>query len=194
LIPWIFQLDELNRRFLPMKQIRTVLTDELGPDYKFQDDKFLNGRVEFDCLAGAHLASRKIMAQAMPLITQIFDNPAIQSQLNEIGEEYVDIKEMLLMWLESTGWRNRKSLIKKMTPEQKQRQKEKQQEAAGASKVAGQIAVGHARSQDQAQLLDQKGEQGIVRDMISKSFDQGGDALLRQAEEKAPAMLGAEGE
>jgi len=194
LVPWIYQLDLINRRFMPINQLRTMLGDELGPEYVFNQDKFLNGRVDFDCLAGAHLASRKIMAQALPLLTQIFDNPQIQSQLNEIGQEYVDVKEMLLMWLEATGWRNRKSLIKKMSPDQIQRQQQKQAQAAGETKLAGQAQLQQQQFQNQSQLLDQKGTQGVVRDLITKSFDQGGDALLRQAEEQAPDLLGKEGE
>ena len=194
LVPWIFQLDTLNRRFIPMSQIRTILGDELGASYTFDQSKFLNGKVNFDCLAGAHLASRKIMAQALPLLTQIFDNPAILESLAENEQEYVAIKEMLLMWLEATGWRNRKSLIKKMTPEMIQRRQQKQAMSAGAMKIQGQAQLEQVKHENRKDEQDQKQSLGTVRDLIDKSYEQGGDYLLRQAEEKAPGLLGSEGQ
>lgn len=194
LVPWIYQLDTLNRRFIPMNQVRTILGDELGAAYKFDESKFLNGRVDFDCLAGAHLASRKIMAQALPLLTQIFDNPQILEMLADNNQEYVEVKEMLLMWLEATGWRNRKSLIRKMTPEMIQRRQQKQAMAAGAMKIQAQGALENQKHGNRLAEQDQKQALGTVRDLIDKSYEQGGDYLLRQAEEKGPALLGSEGE
>ena len=194
LIPWIYQLDTLNRRFIPMNQVRTILGDELGADYKFDEGQFLNGRVDFDCLAGAHLASRKIMSQALPLLTQIFDNPQILEMLADNNQEYVDVKEMLLMWLEATGWRNRKSIIKPMTKDMIQRRQQQQAQAAGAAKIAGQAQLEQQKHSNRMDEQDQKQALGTTRDLITKSYDQGGDFLLRQAEEKAPGLLGSEGE
>lgn len=194
LVPWVYQLDTLNRRFIPMNQVRTILGDELGAAYKFDESKFLSGRVDFDCLAGAHLASRKIMAQALPLLTQIFDNPQILEMLADNNQEYVDVKEMLLMWLEATGWRNRKSLIKKMDQGMIQRRQQKQAQAAGAMKIQAQGALENQKHQNRMDEQDQKQALGTTRDLITKSYDQGGDYLLRQAEEKAPGLLGSEGE
>jgi hypothetical protein len=194
LVPFVYQLDTLNRRFVPMNQVRTILGDELGPSFKFDESKFLNGKVEFDCLAGAHLASRKIMAQALPLLTQIFDNPQILEMLADNNQEYVDVKEMLLMWLEATGWRNRKSLIKPMNQDMIARRQQKQAQAAGAMKIQAQGALENQKHQNRLGEQDQKQALGTVRDLIDKSYEQGGDYLLRQAEEKAPALLGAEGE
>lgn len=192
-IPWIYQLDELNRRFLMttpegMAQIKQILGDELGPNYKFDEDKFMSGRVVFDVLAGANLAAKKIMAQSMPILTQIFDNPMIQQQLNQIGEEYVDIKELLLMWMQAIGFTNRKSLIKKMSEEQKQRQAANnpavQKQQSDQQKLEGQTEA-------KSKLQSQKSEEGITRDVISESLKQGGTALLREGFEKAPENLGA---
>jgi len=193
-IPWIYQLDELNRRFIMTTSegsdvIKAVLAEELGKDYKFEESDFLSGRVKFSVKAGAHLASRKLAAQMLPVITQIFDNPQIQQQLNQISEEYVDVKELLLLWLEIIGLHNRKSLIKPMTPQMKQNQKAQGEMA----KAQAQAMLKSQDFQQQQQLLKQKGEQGIARDVINKSLDQGGDYLLRHEFEQAPEQLG-EGE
>lgn len=184
-IPWIYQLDELNKRFIMttpegMEQIKTILGDTLGPDFTFQPGEFLNGRVEFDCLAGAQLQSKAKMAQALPLITQIFDNPAIQSQLNTINEEYVDVGELLKMWMETTGWRNTRNLIKPMTAEMKQRQ---QANNASAQKTQAAMAMENQKFQHSSELLHQKGEQGIARDAVKQGLTTGSEP---QEEEKSP--------
>lgn len=191
-IPWIYQLDELNRRFLMTTpegrtSIDTILADELGKDYRFDEDGFLSGRVTYSVLAGAHMATRAKAASMLPVITQIFDNPAIQAQLNQINEEYVDMKELLLTWMEMAGLPNRRSLIKKMTPEMKQRQAAMN---PGAQKMQAQAAGKETDFQHAQALQQQKGEQGIARDVINRSLDQGGDAMLRQAFENSPETLG----
>lgn len=187
LIPWIYDLDELNRRFLPMQQMRDVLGDELGEDFKIDEQEFLKGRVEFDVLAGSQLAARKILAQSLPLITQIFEQPQIHEQLAQANGEYVDVKELLLMWLEASGWPNRRDLIKKLTPEMLARL---QNNNPAAAKTQGQAALENQKFEHARELQQQKGEIGVARDMLNKSLDQGGTALLRQAYEASPETLG----
>ena len=186
-IPWLYQLDELNKKYLPMQQARLILGEELGSEFKFDEGAFLNGKVKFDVLAGSRLAAKRIVAQSLPLLTQIFENPQIQQQLNEINQEYVDVRELLLTWMEASGWRNTRSLIKPMSEEMKQRQQ--------AANPAVQKAQADAQKQQQQQqgkadLQAQKEQGGIVRDVIKASLDQGTDALLRRAAINAPETLG----
>jgi hypothetical protein len=192
-VPWVYQLDTLNRRFIMTtpegsSMFRDILSDELGKDFKFDESGFLSGRVKFGVKAGAHLASRKLAAQMLPVVTQIFDNPQIQQQLNQINEEYVDIKELLLLWLETIGLHNRKSLIKKMTPEMKANQKAQGE----AAKVQAQMALDDHKAGNKSELQAQKTKEGIARDVINRSLDQGGDYLLRKEFEDSPGQLGSE--
>jgi len=194
-VPWVYQIDLLNRRFIMTtpdgsQMIRDILNDELGKEFKFDEAGFLDGRVRFGVKAGAHLASRKLAAQMLPVITQIFDNPQIQQQLNQVNEEYVDIKELLLLWLETIGLHNRKSLIKKMTPEMMQNQKAQGEQA----KMQAQAQMEQLKQQGKSQLQTQKTQEGITRDVINRSLDQGGDYLLRREFEQAPDQLAESGE
>lgn len=191
LIPWIYQLDELNRRFLPMAEVKQIVGEELGDAYKLDEQQFKNGKISFSALAGSRLAARKTLAQAMPLLTQIFEQPALLQQLQDISEEYVDVKEILLMWLDATGWKNRADLIKKMTPEMKARAAAKN---PGAQKVQADAAKEDQKFQHAQALLQQKGQQGIARDAISASLDKAGGEILRQADEKAANPLADTGE
>jgi len=193
-IPWLYQLDDLNRRFVMTtpegaKFIKDVLEDELGKDFKFKEEDYLSGRVTFNVLAGAHLATRKLGASLMPVLMQVFNNPELQQQLNLINEKYVDIGELLLMFLETAGIRNRHSIIRNMTTKMKQNQ---QATNPGAQKIAAQQAGKQQDFQNSQELLKQKGEQGIARDVINRSLDQGGDYLLRQSFEQSPGELEAE--
>jgi hypothetical protein len=174
-LPWIYQLDELNRRFIMttpegMQQIKDILGDELGKDFKFPEDKFLSGGVVFDVLAGSHIAAKKTMAQAMPLITQIFENPALQDQLADLGY-YVDVRELLMMWQESTGWRNTRSLIKKMSKEQLAAHKEK---TSQASKTAQQSQILAQKGKQASDLQTQKTHEGIARDVVKEATKSAG--------------------
>lgn len=192
-VPWIYQIDLLNRRFIMTtpdgsQMVRDILSDELGKDFKFDEAGFLSGRVKFGVKAGAHLAARKLAAQMLPVITQIFDNPQIQQQLNQVNEEYVDIKELLLLWLETIGLHNRRSLIKKMTPEMKQNQKAQGE----AAKAQAQAQLENQKASNKSQLQSQKSQEGIARDVINRSLDQGGDYLLRKEFENSPDQLGSE--
>lgn len=186
-IPWLYQLDELNKKFLPMQQARTILGDELGPSFKFDEGAFLNGKVKFDVLAGSRLAAKRIVAQSLPILTQIFTNPEILSQLHEITGEYIDVHELLMMWLESSGWRNARSLIKKMTAEMQQRQ---QALNPAVQKAQADAAKMQQQGKQKADLQGQKAQEGIARDVIKASLEQGDEHILRQAAENAPDTLG----
>ncbi|MCU1305175.1 MAG: hypothetical protein JWQ87_5459 [Candidatus Sulfotelmatobacter sp.] len=192
-VPWVYQLDLLNRRFVMTTpdgaaMVRDILSDELGNDYKFDESGFLSGRVKYGVKAGAHLAARKLAAQMLPVITQIFDNPQIQKQLNEVNEEYVDIKELLLLWLETIGLHNRRSLIKPMTDQMKQAQKQQGEQA----KLQAAMALDDHKAGNKSELQQQKSKEGIVRDVINRSLDQGGDYLLRKEFEDSPGQLASQ--
>lgn len=191
-IPWLYQLDELNRRgLIPMKQIKEILSEELGEAYELDQKNFVTGRVQFDVLAATRMAAKRVMAQSLPLITQIFGNPQLLAQLRQDGF-YVDVKEIFTMWMQSSGWPNQYDLIKKLTPEMKAAQQgPANPEAAKSAADAGKE---DQKFQHQKELLQQKGEQGIVRDALSASFDKAGDEVLRQSVEKAATPEAVTGE
>jgi hypothetical protein len=174
-IPWLYQLDELNTRYLPLSQVREIVGEELGQDFKVDELGFKTGKMKFTALAGTRMAAKRVMAQALPLLTQIFLQPQIAQQF-QIQGKYLDLTQIVLMWLEASGWPNRFDLIKDMTPQMKE---ELQQSNPATAKIQAGAAQNAQKLQGQKELLAQKGEQGIARDAINSALDRAGGEILR---------------
>lgn len=147
--PFIYIIDELVNEEMPEKQIIEVLGDEMGETYSkaFDIQKYLNGRTKFEILAAQHIASKKGMAQMLPLLSQIFENQQLLKQLNDTGWT-IDVLELVSMFMEISEWSNRKDLIRRMTDQEKQHMMQMQQ-LAPMAKVKGQMAVNQQKGQIQ---------------------------------------------
>jgi hypothetical protein len=176
--PFLYDLFEMDKEKLPLSDLRQVLRDELGPVYRLDEEDFLNSRIDFDVLAGAHMAAKRGMAQALPLFTQIFENPALMEQLAEIDQKYVDIGELLAMMLEASEWKNSRDIIKPMTPEMKQRMQQKANPAMQKAQVQSQLQAQGA--QEKAALQDQKDTARLSSHLIEDSLDRATGEDLRQ--------------
>jgi len=108
------------------------------------------------------------MAAALPMMAQIFENAPIIQQLNATGW-IVDVKELLMMFMEVSEWKNTRELIRKMTPEEAQKF---QQNNPGLQRIQGQVATIQARHQAKSEEIDQKAEAEIARDTLGKANDQ----------------------
>lgn len=204
-IPWIYQLDQLNRRFIMttpegVRQFKAILADKFGKDYKFPADQFLSGRVEFDVLAGSHLAAKKAMASSLPIIISILESPNMQQQLVKYAGKYIDPEELLNMLMESTNWRNQHTLFKKVSPEMQAAEQQGEQN----SKANQAVQLQTLKGQQADQLQHTKAVTGIARDaakealksegnkqdIIDQAEQQGSERLLRSDVYNAPETLG----
>lgn len=187
LIPFIELMDHLVKTRMPLQKIRDTLGKELGAAYELDAKNFYDSDDRFECLAGAHLAAKKAMATALPLMVQIFENAPIVQQLNATGY-VVDVKMLLEMFMEISEWKNQKELIRPMTP---QEQQQFQQNNPGMQKVQSQIAAIGARHQAKAAEIDQQGEANIARDMLSKANEEaaGWDERKWQREQIAQSVF-----
>lgn len=174
-LPFIRVMDRMVNLEMPIEQIREVLGEELGEEF-FQMvdeadkregdfmDEFLNAKMTYEVLAGTYMAARKAMAQALPLITQIFENPQLLQQLENAGW-IIDVKELFEMFMEVSGWKNQRTLIRKMTPEEEKRMA---QMNSGMQKMAGQQQMEEQKFRNQQQLEDQR------------NMGKAGDTVLRE--------------
>jgi hypothetical protein len=149
-------------------QIRQVLSDELGAAFELDAKNFYESEDRFECLAGAHLAAKKAMAQALPLLIQVFETAPLIQQLNSLGW-MVDVKQFLDMFMEVSEWKNARQLIRRMTPQEAQQH---QQNNPGQQRVQGQIAAIGARHQAKAAEIDQQNEAKVAEDLLGKANDQ----------------------
>lgn len=182
LIPWIYQLIELVKDQMPIEQIREILGEELGSSFVLDEEKFLNANMDCEVLAGALLAARTQLAQWLPLAIQLFENPALMSQLADISQEYVDISELFRMMVDVSGLPNTRDIIKKMTPEMKQRQKANN---AALQKIQGQMALENQKDQHNKENIDLKAQDRAAGRVLEQS--------LEKPEEAAAMPGGVEG-
>jgi len=188
--PFLYILDDLIMRYLSDAEISAILGDEMSKDYELDLDAFHKARIEYEVLAGSSLAAKRTMAQSLTLITQIFENPAIQQNLAEINGEYIDFKPIVSMWMEASEWKNKNDIIKPLTPEMKAKQQAQSQQAQAQSKAAVTAQSNQQKFQQKSQLEDQATDNRIRRDIVREAFRDNG---MSEATEGTPASGGLEG-
>lgn len=178
--PFLYKMHELNKRKTPISYIQTLLGDKMGEAYtKFDPQNFMNAKVDFDVLAGSHLAAKAQMAQSLFMMIQLFESPQLLAQLNDISQGVVDIEELFHMVHDISGWKNYYKVVRQMTPEEKARQDAKSQAAQAQSKLGTQMTLNNQTFQQKQQMIDQESNARIVREMFK-------DIAKRSAE---PQML-----
>lgn len=168
LLPTIEILEFYVKSRMSPEQIREILGRELGDAFELDAFNFYQSEDRFECLAGAHLAAKKAMAQALPLLVQIFENAPLIQQLNALGW-MVDAKVLVDMFMEVSEWKDARQLIRRMTP---QEQRMHQQQNPGVQKVQGQVAAINARHQAKTAEIDQSKEADLAKQMIGQASDQ----------------------
>ena len=174
--PFLWQMYDMNRMFLPPTVYRAILSETLSEELHATFEDFMKGRKgikTFDVLAGSHLAARQQMAQSMPLIMQYFTNPALAGQIADINGEYIDFSEILHMLTDVSGWGSASyySIMKKLTPQMKQQR-------AANSPAAQKAAADQQKMQQQfagkAQLQSQGWTERAAGDVIRHSLEAAG--------------------
>jgi hypothetical protein len=175
ILPFLYAMQDMNNEMLPERTWQNILSDDLQHDYmKTSGDieKLVNARLKFSILAGAKMAARQKMAQAMPILFQLVGNPAMTEQLTIQGKK-VDFLELTHMLFESSEWKNWRDVIVDMTPQDQQRA----QQNSPAAKMQMQM---------QAQQQQAQTQQSNKLDLIdSENQARAGREVLRAALEKA---------
>jgi hypothetical protein len=188
--PFLYILDDLVFEYISDAELKFICGEELGKAYSLNLERYHEARMEFEVLAGASLSAKRIMAQSLTLITQIFENPQIQQNLAEINEEYIDFKPILNMWMEASEWKNRNDIIKPLTPAMKARQQAKSAQAQSNSKLQAQQALNTQKAQLKSAQADQDNQARVNRDIIRESFR---NSAMSEAVQGEPSSTGLEG-
>jgi hypothetical protein len=189
-LPFLAALDDMIKEMMPIAEIRQILGEELGDDYAVDMENFMNAGLKYEVLAGAHLAAKKAMAQSLPFIIQIFENPHMLQSLNSTGWT-VDVKQLFEMLMEMSEWKNSREIIRKMTKEEAASY---QQEIMGAAqaKVSGELKKIDAKHQATSAEIDQTAEARLASKLAEDAVDRAHGYVERQIVEHAeqPQALG----
>ena len=179
-VPWLYQMDELNNDLLPSSTLREVLGQELGDAYDVDHIEFRNAKIEYEVLAGAHLGPKREMAQAVPQILQLLNNPTFSQNVNDSGYVFDGVaifKELANF----SGWKYSQPFLRKMTSDEKQKHDANSPAALQAKQIQAQQQQQLAQFQQEEKLEDQK------------QLGKAGAEVLRQTTEHALTTPEVEG-
>jgi hypothetical protein len=153
LLPFLNFLWQMVRERMPISEIRQILGDEMTTDLMPDMYDFMSAKLKFDTLAGTRLAARARMAQALPFILEVFQNPSIIQQLNATGEK-VNVSELIGMVMDVSEWQNKRQLVVPMTPQELQLSQQATNPAA--MQLQARMALQQQQHQGDMELEDQK--------------------------------------
>lgn len=186
LIPILYAFLKMDRMWLDPKVMRKIVGNTLWRAMEQQYDGDLlvdmcnNEDIEFTLLAGSNIAAKQKMAQALPLLSQILMQPAVQQGLGEAGLK-VNWVELGLRWEMSTGWKSPQDIFIALTPQDQQRKMaanpaiiNAQATRARLAQIAQQDSAQSAQDhQQRMQEIDAKGLAQAGGDIVTRSIERG---------------------
>ena len=157
-VPWLYQMDDMNNDMLPTSVLRDVLGQTLAQGdvaTKVDHIEFRSAKFEYEVLAGSHLGAKKEMAQALPIIMQLINNPTFASNVADGGFLF-DGVAIFKAFVDAAGWKFSQNFLRPMTPQEKQKHDANSPAALQQGQIAGQQQLQLQKFQQEQTLEDQK--------------------------------------
>ena len=172
IVPFLYDLQEMDQSMLPYSQLNYIMSEELKHEYVADGGDILdilNAKVKFTILAGSKMQTRRNMAQALPMMTQFLANPALIASLSVEGKK-INVDELIRVWFEMAEMKNMKDMIVPMTPEDLQRQQQQSQGGVIQQKAQAQAQIEQQKALQDQQRDDQNNIARAARDVLRESF------------------------
>jgi hypothetical protein len=179
--PWLYQMDELINDLTPTKVIRQILGEELGDEFELDHEKFRNAKIEYEVLAGSKLGAKKEMAQFLPFILNILNNPVFTKNINDGGMMW-DGVAIFKAFADAAGWKFSQNFLRPMSQEEKQRYDANTPAALQRNQQAAQQAQQLAQFQHDERMKD------------AEQLGRAGAEVMRQTVEQALTPEAVEGQ
>lgn len=193
IIPFLYNVQEMNNGLLPMSQMRRILDEELQHAYlKDGGDllNLLNARVKFSILAGSKMQARRNMAQSLPILVQLLTTPQAESQLT-IANKRVDFVEISRMIFQTSEWKNYNDVIVTMTPEEMQRAQMNSPAAKMQAQAQMQQQQQEQKKNDQLEIVDAENTARAGREVLRHALEKGSEPDTLTGEPTATVGYGA---
>ncbi len=177
--PWLYQMDQLNNDLLPTSVIRDVLGEELGQPYLVDHIDFRSAKIEYEVLAGAKLGAKKEMAQALPIVIQLLNNPTFVANANDAGWQF-DAPAIFKAFTDAAGWKFSQNFLRKMTPQELKTHQANSPAALQQAQAASAELMAQLKFEQEQKLEDQK--------QLGKAGNQGYRAAIEKATD--PGLMG----
>jgi hypothetical protein len=180
-IPAIERLIILCKENLKPSDINRILVDAEGAEFQGSILDVYNGTFDIDILPATKLAARKGLAALVPMMMNMFGQPAFP-QLLGVQAKKVNMAQFFQTIFDITGWPDT-DLIVDMTPEDQQRAMMNNPAVVKAQTDA------QAKQQDQQNTLEQisaKGQVQVAGKVIQHALK---ETSAQNAEQKSVAAL-----
>src|SRR5260370_417001 len=190
--PFLGVIDYLVFNIMSDAAIYHILGKAPGEDFlkDFNLEAFHNAQIEYEVLAGSSLAAKRTMAQSMVMLTQILENPNIQSMLADMDKK-INIKAIIDMWMEASEWKNKNDVVIDMTDDDKKKRDANSKAALMQQQLQMKQAVDQQKFAQKQQLEDQASDNRIKRDITREAAKASG---LSEAVEGEPSPGGLQGQ
>jgi hypothetical protein len=179
IVPWIHMLMDMVRMYMPLSEIRQILTDKLGETLAeaVVNVDFLEAELECEVLAGAKLAAKAAMAQQLPYLMQIFQQPQLLEQLHQEGKT-VDLQVILDVLFAVSEYRMEDEIIRPLTDGEKQHQQMMTAaQNGGGAKGQAQMQIEQLRAQSAQQVEQMRGQHDLMKAIVEKALERTGGGL-----------------
>lgn len=175
-VPWLYQMDDLDNDLLPTSVIRDILGEKIGNDFKVDHVKLRNAKVEYEVLAGSSLGAKKEMAQALPIMIQLLNNPTFVANANDAGYQF-DAPAIFQAFVDAAGWKFSQAFLRIMTDAEKQKHNANSPAALQAAQQKSAMAMQQQKFEQEQTMENSKqlGKAGneAFRASIEKSTQPG---------------------
>jgi hypothetical protein len=180
-VPWLWQMDDLNNDLLPTSVLRDVLNEEMGQQFKVDHEQFRKAKIEYEVLAGAKLGAKAQMAQYLPFVEQMMNNPTIVQMAHDQGYKWNFVAFFNAM-SDLAGWKFSQDFLVPMNPQEKQQSQ------------ANSPAALQAQKGQQVEALEQKKFENKEQLQEEGQLGRAGGELMRQAVEQSGESEAVNGE
>jgi hypothetical protein len=175
---WIQFLWKKVLEEMPIREIREILSDKFGEAILDQIDPetLLNAKFNIKILAGQKLMAKAAIAQLIPFLLQLVQQPQILQYLHQIGDT-INFRAIVKLFLQVSELAGRQDLIVPLTQQQQQMV---QQQQPGVAQAQAHIAVEQQKGKNKLQEEQLKGQNQLQNTIVDKGMDrlEGAEPLI----------------
>lgn len=173
--PFIEWLVDSIKIYMPTQEIKDILNEKLSTALlaKFDMKKFIDATFEIEMTAAAKLAAKTAMAQQLPFLMQIFQQPQMLEQLHSEGKT-ISLDVLLDVLFAVSEYRIEDEIIVPLTPEEKEIML---QVNAPNAKIQEATAVEQLKGQNALNLEDRRSQNQLATTVAEKALEREGEGI-----------------
>jgi hypothetical protein len=166
---WLQFLWRTIREVMPIKEIRDMLSEKYGAAIldEMEAETFIDARFNIKILCGQKLAAKAAIAQLIPFLLQIMQQPQMLQYLHEIGMT-VNFMAIANLFIRMSELAAREDIFIPLTDDQKKFMAQMQ---PGIQKVQADAKIEAIKGTNRIAEVREKGKQDMQKTLVEKAMD-----------------------